>query len=86
LRIEWDDDALRRMTNDIVQEHASQLQALLDRVFRLARGRSVEWVKGRLAKEWRSEFDTEITDPELSEYAQTLGAGHRIKVQTEVEP
>jgi hypothetical protein len=83
--IEWDNDAIRRMTNEIVGEQAGKLQDLLDRVFRLAPGKSVDWVKTVLAQEWRSEFDAEITDPELSEYAKTLAEGHRIKVQPEIE-
>jgi hypothetical protein len=85
MRIEWDDDAIRRMTNEIVEEQAGKLQDLLDRVFRLAPGKSVDWVKTVLAQEWRSEFDAEITDPELSEYAKTLAEGHRIKVQPEIK-
>lgn len=85
MRIEWDDDAFRRMTNEIIQEQADRLQDVLDRVFRIAPGKSVEWVKSQLAKEWRSEFDTEITDPELSEYSQALAAGQRIKVQPDIK-
>jgi len=86
MHIEWDDEVIRRMATEIVEEQAQRLQDLLDRVFRLASGRSVEWVKIVLAQEWRSEFDVEITDPELSEYAGALTEGRRIKVQPEVHP
>jgi hypothetical protein len=85
MNIEWDHDAIRRMTSEIVEEQASTLQDLLDRVFQLAPGKSVDWVKALLAKEWRSEFGSEITDPELSEYAQTLAGGCRIKVQPQLK-
>lgn len=86
VKIEWDDDALRRMTNDIVQDQAGRLQEVLDRVFKVARGKNLEWVKARLAQEWQSELGGEITEPELSEYAQTLVEGRRIKVRPELKP
>jgi hypothetical protein len=86
VEIEWNHEELRRMTNDILQEEASQLQAALDRVHRLAEGKNLEQVKILLELEWRTKFAAEITDPDLTDYAQTLVEGHRIVVRPELKP
>jgi len=45
----------------------------------------VDDVKVLLAQEWRSTFDQEITDPQLSRVANVLAEGRRIEVQTRVQ-
>ena len=64
----------------IKREKARMVQSVYGRVLRLGKGKSLMEVKDLLAREWRSTFGTNITDPELSEAAEKLAKGQRIKV------
>jgi hypothetical protein len=81
--IEWDEGGFRKLTDQIAQDTANELQGVFDRVLEAGRGNSVEQVKVLLAQELGE--DTEITDEELTEYAQLLADGTRIEVKAEVE-
>ena len=68
------------LPRELAQEQADRLQSVYDRVLRLGQGKSLIEVKDLLAREWRSTFGTNITDPELSERAAKLAEGQQIKV------
>jgi hypothetical protein len=82
MSIEWDEDGLKKLTDEIVQEQADELQGIFDRVLGLAPGRTVDEIKTLLAQELNVGGDAEIDDEELTEYAQTLAEGTRIEVQS----
>ncbi len=79
----FDGDAVRAMAREAVQQSADELQELYDRVLRTEAVKPVEDVKIVLAREWRTTFDTELTDPELSDTAAVLASGTRIEVRLE---
>jgi hypothetical protein len=82
LRLEdFNEDAVRAMAREAVQQRADELQELYDRLLLTEAGKPVEDVKTALAREWRTTFDTELTDPELSDTAEVLASGTRIVVR-----
>jgi hypothetical protein len=81
LKLEFDGDAVRAMAREAAQQSADELQELYDRVLRTEAGKPVKDVKTVLAREWRTAFDTELTDPELSDTAEVLASGTRIEVR-----
>jgi hypothetical protein len=82
LRLEdFNEDAIRAVAQEAVQQRADELQELYGRLLRTEAGKPVEDVKTALAKEWRSTFDAELTDPELSDTAEVLASGTRIEVR-----
>ena len=80
---EFDRDAMARAINDVMQDRASELQGVYDRVHQAGSGMTVEEVKDLLRAEVRATFGTEITDPELSACAEVLASGRRIEVRRE---
>jgi hypothetical protein len=78
---DFDGDAVRAVAREAVQQRAGELQELYDRVLRTEAGKPVEDAKAALAREWRSAFGAELTDPELSDTAAVLASGTRIKVR-----
>ncbi len=80
----FDGDAVRAMAREAVRQRADELQELYDRVLTTEAGKPVEDVKTVLAREWRTTFDTELTDPELSDTAEVLASGTRIKVKLDM--
>ena len=85
MKIKFDDDAIRRMANDAARTRADRLQRVYDNVLEAGQGKTEAEVKELLAREWRSTFDGEITDPELSQATAVLAGGRRIKVELEVK-
>lgn len=81
---DFDGDAVRAMAREAVRQRADELQELYDRVLRTEADKPVEDVKTVLAREWRATFDTELTGPELSDTAEVLASGTRIKVQLDM--
>jgi hypothetical protein len=76
-------DAVARAINDVMQDRASELQGVYDRVHQAGSGKTDEEVKDLLRTEVRATFGTEITDPELSACAAVLSSGRRIEVRRE---
>src|SRR6266700_5119252 len=66
MRIKWDANGQKRLEREAAQQAAKQMQAVMDRVLRAGRGRSVPEVKRVLRREWRSVLGGDITDPELT--------------------
>jgi len=92
MRLQFHDGAIRafrehaeRQVASHVRDQADKLQGVYDRVLAASRGKPVDDVKVLLAQEWRSTFDQEITDPQLSRVANVLAEGRRIEVQTRVQ-
>ncbi len=71
---------------DFMQARQDELQGVYDRVLHDGQGRSVEEVKDLLADEWWSTFGTNLSDPDLSECAEVLAQGRRIRVEAESTP
>lgn len=78
MRIEWDDNALKQIENEVGQQAAKEMQKVVDRVLRAGKGKPVAEVKRMLRREWRTALGGDITDPELTKWAELLAAGHRI--------
>jgi hypothetical protein len=78
-------DYLRRATQErlaeLVDRQANRVQGVYDVVLHAGRGRSLDDVKELLAREWRTAFGTELTEPKLSELAAPLAEGRRIVVK-----
>jgi hypothetical protein len=81
VRIEWNEDGLRELGNQVARDHAARVQAVLDKVLDTGAGNSVDEVKALLLREVRSTLGGDITDPELTTYAEALAAGQRIDVK-----
>jgi len=81
---EFDDGAFRRAVGKEVQKGLEELrssyQRMFDRLIAQYQGRPVEEIKRALRIQWRREGG-DITDPELTEYAQSIAEGRRIDVR-----
>ncbi len=84
MRIEWDENGMKRLEREVGQQAAKEMQTVMDRVLRAARGRPVAEVKRMLRREWRSVLGGDITDPELTQWAALLAAGKRVVPTPEV--
>ncbi len=82
--LNFDDDGIRRMANEVVQAQAGTLQAVYDRVLQAGQGKSVDEVKVLLQREVRLTLGGDITDPELTSCAEVLAQGRRIEVRPEL--
>ncbi|MHC1558190.1 hypothetical protein ACR9E3_04495 [Actinomycetospora sp. C-140] len=76
--------AVREAARDGVQRLAERFQAVLDEVLATHAGRPVDEVKPVLQARWRAVNDgADLTDPELTQYAQALSDGQRVVVRAE---
>lgn len=75
----WERD-LNRMVQDSVKGIADEYQQMFDRLGRQYKGRPVPEVKSALRREW-SRLGGTISDAELSDYAQLISEGTRIKMK-----
>ena len=75
----WERD-LNRLVQDSVKGIADDYQKMFDRLGRQYRGRPVAEVKSALRREW-SRLGGTISDAELSDYAQLISEGTRIKMK-----
>lgn len=75
-RIEWN----KGWEDDLNRQILAQLQAACDAVHRLYAGHPVERVKDGLRREFKRRGAT-ITDPQLTEFAEAISAGTRLKIK-----
>lgn len=69
--------------NDGLSRYATRLQAALDGVHERMAGRPVEEVKPALLTTWQAATtDGNITDPELTTFAQAISDGRRVVLDT----
>ena len=61
---------------------ARQMQAVLDAVGASASGEDVPTVRATLVARWQHEFQTTLSDPQLTAWASQLAAGGRVIVRT----
>ena len=74
----WERD-LNRMVQGAVRDVADDYQKMFDRLGRQYKGRPVNEVKAALRREW-SRLGGTISDAELTDYAQLISEGTRIKM------
>jgi hypothetical protein len=82
VKIELADD-MNEFVNAAARSHAAKVQVVMDRVLQAGQGKTVDEVKAFLQGEVRSALGGDITDPELSSYAERLAAGQRVEVKPE---
>lgn len=81
MRIEWNESGLQEMANQVARDHAVRVQEVLDTILRTAPGKSLNEVKKLLSQEVHEKLGGNITDPELTAFAEALAAGQRIDVR-----
>lgn len=81
MKIEWNQQGLQQLAEEIGRQTAARAQGVYDRVLSMGAGKSTVGVKGLLAQEWESEFGTVPTDPDLTNIASELAAEHRVEVR-----
>jgi hypothetical protein len=81
LKIEWNQQGLQQLAEEAGRRTAARAQGVYDRVLSMGAGKGTVEVKGLLAREWESEFGTVPTDPDLTNVASELAAGHRVEVR-----
>ena len=79
---DFDRAAFDHAVNKGVRKVASTYQRLLDDLAVSQAGKPLEEVKAALLSGWRH-IGGELTDPELTRFAQLLGDGHRIELRTQ---
>ena len=84
MKINFDEDAVRRLADEAARKQAARLQSVYDRVLEAGRGKDLGAMKVLLSNEWRSEFGTAIPDQQLSQSAEVLAQGRRIEVRPQV--
>lgn len=78
-RFEPNEDGIARAVTAAAQLRVDELQIVCDRVLHAGQGKSVDEVKALLRNDVRTTLGTEITDPELSTYAEVLASGRRVE-------
>ena len=76
---EFDERALREVVDSGMQEVTGSYQRLFDELRADYAGRSVDEIKTVLQARWRSIGGGEITDPELTEWAQQIADGTNVQ-------
>ena len=72
-------NAIDQIARDAVKQYARDTQPLLDRLAVSEKGKPVDEVKRALKREWeRPGTGRTISDPELTQWAETLASGNRI--------
>jgi hypothetical protein len=82
LRIEFDDDAIRRVAGETARQN---VQKVYDDVLDAGRGKTVDQVKALLICQWQATFGVPLADPELSRVAAALADGRRVKARVEAK-
>ena len=77
----FDKNALKKVVDEGMKETAKEVQRFLDSFARTHKGKPVEEIKRSLRQQWKSKLGGDITDPELTTYAEQIAAGGTIKVQ-----
>jgi hypothetical protein len=80
-RFELNEAGIAQAIDAAAQLRVDELQAICDRVLYAGQGKSLDDVKALLRNDVRKTFGTEITDPDLSAYAEALASGRRVEVR-----
>ena len=81
MEFSFDEDSIKEMINEAEQAKADQVEAVFDKVRFAAQGKSLDEVKAHLQREVRLTLGGDITDPDLTSYAEVLARGQRIGVK-----
>jgi len=81
LKVKWNEQGLQQLAQEAGRQVAAKTQDVYDRVLSIGAGKSPQEVKDLLAREWKSEFGTVPTDPDLTNVATELAAGRRVEVR-----
>lgn len=82
MNFEFNDEGMRRVAEDAVSKVAAQQTQDLDRLRQQYTGQPVAVIRPVLQQLFAS-YDGNITEPELSEWAQLLSDGTRIEMTPE---
>ena len=82
-KFELNKQALADVANQAVARRAQKMQAPLDAVGESERGKDISTVKATLGARWLQEFERQLTDPQLSAWAEQLAGGGRVIVKPE---
>lgn len=76
----WQENVLRAIDDDL-RRRASDLQRGMDRLRPTYVGKPPAEIKPAVRQAWKRATDGQITDPELSAYADAISTGQPIKIQ-----
>ncbi|MFI1382901.1 hypothetical protein [Embleya sp. NPDC020886] len=78
----FNEAAVRKVVNDAAQRQGNRYEQMLQRLTQGYAGRPVSEIKPILQREWRA-LGGDITDPELTKYAQAISEGTRISMRVQ---
>lgn len=70
-------DLEKKLKRDITKD----IQEFFDKFSRRYKGKPVSHVKQALSREWKRELGGSISDPELTNYAQVISEGGKVKAK-----
>jgi hypothetical protein len=80
-KFEFDDRALKKMVAQEVQRIADDLTRALNGLTPQYRGKPLAQIKQQVQRVWKQQTGENITDPELTTFAEQIQAGGRIEGQ-----
>ncbi len=79
MTFEFNERAIKKAVHDGVAGMAKEYERMFERLSRQHKGKPDSLIKPVLRLEWRKIAGGDITDPELSQYAEAISNGTRIK-------
>lgn len=73
---------LAKAVQPALKEMAREYERMFDSLVRRYKGRPVSQIKPVLRREWRKIAGGDITNPELTEYAERVRAGTKVEFRT----
>lgn len=77
----FDKNAQRQLEKEVMAQYLTEMQRMLDGVFRTHGGKSVGDVKRALQRASKKDLGNALTDPELTQWAETISQGTKVKVR-----
>lgn len=77
--IKLDQRAIERAAQEATRAWASKVNPVMSRLTRECAGQPADTVKARLRQEWRAAAGKDLTDPELSEFAEAISTGRGLQ-------
>jgi len=78
----FDKRGMEKLAKEAVRDVAKEAQRVFDRLGSSYEGKPIAEIKPALRREWRRVLGGDITDPDLTEYAEHISAGTRIVFKT----
>ncbi len=80
MTFEFNERAIKKAVHDGVAGMTKEYERMFERLSRQYKGKPDSLIKPVLRLEWRKIAGGDITDPELSQYAEAICNGTRIKL------